>query len=369
VVFVDDPNYAKFVSLVLASSLFIVVYLFFRKYQENIEESLKKVFKDEEFARSVIKYVKYFILLFGVLWVMSILGFQLMLEERILYIKRELIRFPSIFIGLITKLILALFILWIGLKISTRSTKVLEKPIFEIVRTRLVATTLLRAIRYGIILFTVGIAMYALGFRGVLTSLAAGIGIASVVVGVAAGPIIMSFLSGMFILGDKPFEIGDFIEVPSLNIIGEVVDVGMRITKIKSTRGNLVVVPNNEIIKTNIINYKKEFPYVKIVKKVQISYDSDIEKAKEVILNVLKSDKDVCEGEVYYGGEKIDIGPKVFVLEFADSGINIEFWFWIKGYDELKEREVASRVQERIFKKFKESGIVIPYPHRVIISK
>ncbi len=362
-------QYQQIITLTFAFFVLLVVYLLFKKYRVGIEIALKKVVKDEEYVENILKTIKYGILFFGILWIMSILGFQLMLESRLLNIKQMIIKFPTILMEILAKIILTTFILWAGLKISQYSSKILEKPIFEITKTRLVAATFLKAIRYGIALLTFGIALYALGFEGVLTSLAAGIGIASIIIGVAAGPIIMSFLSGMFILGDKPFEIGDFIEVPSLNITGEIVDVGMRITKIKSTRGNLVVVPNNEIIKTNIINYKKEFPYVKIVKKVQISYDSDIEKAKEVILDVLKSDKDICEGEVYYGEEKIDINPKVFVLEFADSGINIEFWFWIKGYDELKEKEVASRVQERIFKKFKESGIVIPYPHRVIINK
>ena len=359
----------RYILLFIVFLLFYTLYRIFEKYKYAIESKLSHITGDKDIGRNITKIIEIGIIIFGFLWVVSILGLQLFLETKIIHVKEVLLRFPKVVIDFTFKFIEGGIALFIGYKLANYSTRFLEKPILGLVKTRLIAKTVLRAIRYSILLLALAIFLYVLGFRGALTSVAAGIGIASVIIGIAAGPIIMSFLSGMFIMGDKPFEIGDFVEIPSFNIAGEVVDVGVRITKIKSTRGNMVIIPNNEIINTSIINYQKEFPYVKIVRSIQISYDSDVSKAKKIILEVLNEDKEVCKGEVFHAGERLDVSPRVFIVEFGDSGINIEFWFWIKGYDLKKEREVVSRTLEKIFKRFKEEGIVIPYPHRVIIQQ
>lgn len=177
-------------------------------------------------------------------------------------------------------------------------------------------------------------------------------GILTVAIGFASQTSASNMISGLFLLVEKPFEIGDFIEVES--IMGEVVGIDMLSVKLR-TRDNLYVrIPNETLIKTPVVN-RSRFPVRRIDLKVGIAYAEDAEKVEGLLLELAKRNP-LCLEE-----------PKAFVLvtAFGPSSVDLQFSFWVP---KNKVLEGKSGMLVATKKALDRAGIEIPFPHTSIYA-
>ena len=165
-----------------------------------------------------------------------------------------------------------------------------------------------------------------------------------------------NYISGFLLLSDESIRVGDMIDVSGE--YGRVTAIKSRYTAIRRLDGIEVLIPNEQLLTSEITNLTFSNTTVKIPLDLQISYESSIDKAMEVILKVCHAEQRVIQ----------DPPPNVYVKEFADSGVNLHIACFVvdpdKGFLALK-----SDIYRAIFEEFKANAIEIPYPHRVSITK
>lgn len=186
-----------------------------------------------------------------------------------------------------------------------------------------------------------------------VTMFAAIFAAAGLAVGLALQGSLSNFAGGVLIAIFKPYRIGDLVETQ--DVLGVVKDIDIFTTKMVTPQNKLAIVPNGPIANGNIINYTIEGK-MRVDVVVGVSYDSNIKKSKEVLLDVLTSNPKVLD----------DPAPSVNVLELADSSVNFAVRPFCKPEDYW---EVYFATQEGCKLALDEAGIEIPYPHRVEIHK
>ena len=186
----------------------------------------------------------------------------------------------------------------------------------------------------------------------------AGAGVAGIAIGFAAKDTLSNLIAGVLLIIDRPFEVGDRIEVWSAPAgsasWGDVIDIGLRATKIKTTDNIVIIIPNNEIMMRDIVNYTIISTKIRVRINVGIAYDADIEKAKEIIIDVAKSVDWISKTPA----------PKVVVRNFGESSVDLQLRVWID--DARKRMDTISHVTDKIKTAFDQQGVEIPYPKRDI---
>jgi small-conductance mechanosensitive channel len=189
----------------------------------------------------------------------------------------------------------------------------------------------------------------------------AGAGVAGIAIGFAAKDTLSNVIAGILLIIDRPFEVGDRIEVWSAPkdsaTWGDIVDIGLRATRIRTTDNIVIVIPNNEIMKRDIINYTAMEDPIRVRIPIGIAYDADVNSAKEIIKNVALELEWVME----------DPEPVTVVKSFGDSAVNLEARIWIQN--PRKRIHTISHLTDRVKEMFSREGIEIPYPKREIYIK
>lgn len=200
------------------------------------------------------------------------------------------------------------------------------------------------ALLYGLLIVNIGV---TLGVKE--SSVAALLGTAGVTAGLALQGGLANLAGGVLLLVFKPFVVGDYIIQDQANgCEGTVAKIEICYTTLLSMDNKKIVVPNGTLSNSTIINVTaKENRKLEI--KVGISYDSDIQKAKKILEQILKEDPDTQSES----SEMV-----VFVDELADSAVimGLRVWVATESYWTVKWR-----LNEKIKEAFDESGIVIPY--------
>lgn len=174
-------------------------------------------------------------------------------------------------------------------------------------------------------------------------------------VGLAFGlqKIASNYVCGFIILMDKSIHIGDILLVGEH--YGVVTLIRSRYTVLRKLDGIEVIIPNETLISENIINHSFSDRKARISIEVQISYKSSVDKAFEIMLNAAKSEKRVLK----------DPQPATYLRGFGDSGIDLLLSFYIVDPEE-GSWGLKSDINRKIWKKFQEEGIEIPYPYRTV---
>ena len=156
----------------------------------------------------------------------------------------------------------------------------------------------------------------------------------------------------------RPFEVGDRIEVWSAPrgsaSWGDVIDIGLRATKIRTTDNIVIIIPNNEIMKRDIVNYTIITAQIRVRVNIGIAYEADIRKAKEIFLDVARR----------MDWAAATPPAKVVVRNFGDSSVDLQLRVWIK--EARRRMDTISFVIDHVKDAFDQSGIEIPYPKRDI---
>ena len=188
------------------------------------------------------------------------------------------------------------------------------------------------------------------------TMLVAGMGIMGLVIAFAAQDTLGNFISGMFLLTDRPFKVGDLVLMGNGDYC-RVEKIGMRSTKLYNTFDHdVIILPNSKIANEKVINLTEPDNKMKVKVTIGVDYDTDIQKAKKIMLDVANKHTDVINAE--------DRDPFVRLVDFGDSSINLKLYTWVYHLDD--QWRVGGEMREEIFELFKKEGIDIPFPQRVV---
>ncbi|MCP3950983.1 MAG: mechanosensitive ion channel family protein [Desulfobacterales bacterium] len=205
----------------------------------------------------------------------------------------------------------------------------------------------------------VAAAVIALDLLGInVMPFIAGAGVAGVAIGFAAKDTLSNLIAGVLLIVDRPFEIGDRIEVwdaPKGSATwGDVIDIGLRATKIRTTDNIVIVIPNNKIMTRDIINYTLISDRIRVRINVGVAYNANIQKARDILVGLAQTVEWVAQVP----------RPKVVVRNFGDSSVDLQLRVWI---DDARQRmNTISAITDKIKSAFDEAGIEIPFPKRDI---
>jgi small-conductance mechanosensitive channel len=212
------------------------------------------------------------------------------------------------------------------------------------------ALLLRRAVFYAILFLFLVAALNQLGFQlGVLLGAA---GVLSVAIGFASQTSVSNLISGLFLIGEAPFAIGDVIQVGGTT--GEVLGIDLLAVKLRTFDNRFVRIPNETLIKTEVVTLTR-FPIRRADLLVGVNYREDLEKVKHVLQQVADGNP-LC----------LDEPKPLFIFQgFGESSMDIQFSVWAAQEDYL---EMKNSVQFAIKRAFDAAGIEIPFPHRTLVT-
>jgi small conductance mechanosensitive channel len=257
------------------------------------------------------------------------------------------------FISLIPNIAVTLLLLIIFLVFAKLGSKLFRKLFYKASNNEALGH-LFSTIVYGAIL-SIGlfIMLGVLGLNKALTSILAGIGVIGLAFGFAFQDIAANFLSGIILAFNRPFKIGEIIEIN--DIMGQVTRTGLRDTAIATFQGQEVYIPNKDFLQHAFYNFSV-LEKRRIDIAVGVSYAEDLDKVEDVVLSTIKN----LEGVV-------DKDLMVFdYSEFDSSSINFNIRFWIKYPGEPSYFVMRSKAIKTIKKVFDEQNITIPFPIRTL---
>ncbi|WP_158978499.1 mechanosensitive ion channel family protein [Cellulophaga sp. L1A9] len=202
--------------------------------------------------------------------------------------------------------------------------------------------------------------------RGMAQTALGGAGVIAIIAGVASQEALANLVGGVFIITFKPFKIFDIVRI-SDDMVGTVIDITLRHTIIRNFENKMIVVPNSIINKEKLINYdlgdRKCCQWIEI----GISYDSDIDTAKEIMREQCTQHPSIIDNR-----KPLDIkngDPKVLVrvIGLNESEVTLRAWTWAKDYP--SSFVMKCDLLESIKKEFDAKGIEIPFPHRTMVFK
>ncbi|MGQ9603521.1 MAG: mechanosensitive ion channel family protein [bacterium] len=211
------------------------------------------------------------------------------------------------------------------------------------------------AIRGIVILIAALVVLSTLGIS--ITPLIASLGVGSLAVALALQSPLANFFAGIQILADKSIDIGQYIRLET-GEEGYVTKIGWRATTIRALPNNLIVIPNSKITSSIITNYYLPEKELSVIVQVGVHYDSDLEHVEKVVCEVAKEVLQTIPG-----GKK-DFEPFIRYHTFGDS--SIQFSVILRVEEFVNGYLVKHEFIKKIHKRFKQEGIVIPFPIRTL---
>ena len=255
-----------------------------------------------------------------------------------------------------------LLVLAAGWYLSRLAVRLAGRTVARRIARPSLTRTVLRAVRAVVLIVTLTVVAVLLGVES--PEILLSVGVFSAVVGIILAPLVASFINGIFILSDRPFEIGDMIEVVDEGHRGFVEDITIRYTKIFTLENTFIVIPNSEIHERDVINYSAEDERTRIPVRFEITYESDLDAARRLAERAARDADGVISGgpDIRIGSARYAASPVCDVEEFADDGIRLILRFWVT--EPYKLLGARSAVQARIDERFADADVEFAYPHR-----
>jgi small-conductance mechanosensitive channel len=186
------------------------------------------------------------------------------------------------------RLILAIAVVVFAYYLSQLARQVLGRRIARQFKRPSVSRTILRSLQIFIV---IGAVLTALSFFGIgFGNIALSVGVFSAVVGIILAPIIGNVISGVFILSEQPYEIGDMVKFGDTDTQGFIEDITLVYTKVFTLDNTFIVLPNGTMRERDVINYSAEDTRVRLTLDVGVNYESDVAKARKQIESAAPAD-------------------------------------------------------------------------------
>ena len=231
----------------------------------------------------------------------------------------------------------AFYLLWLLVKVVLRFTlrRKVDATTFSFVET---------IVKFS--LFVIG-AITALDSAGIKTSaLLTSLGIAGLTIGFAARDALSNLISGILIFIDRPFVLGDLVEMEGA--YGKVERITLRSTRVVTADGRMLAVPNTEIINKTVASYTN-FPHLRIDVGVTVGVNEDLDRVRQLMLALVKEDPAFMK----------EPAPRVVVTALNDYNIAVELQVWLD--DERRHVEKRFELRENVFNTLTRAGVEMPF--------
>jgi MscS family membrane protein len=186
-----------------------------------------------------------------------------------------------------------------------------------------------------------------------ITPLIAGLGVFGIAVALAAKEMLSNLFGAFAIITDRPFKAGDRLYMEGIGV-GDVIDMGMRSTRVRTTDSRIVIVPNEKMAASRIVNLSQPNTSLRLEIKVGIGYGSDADKACAILEDIASRTPGVAK----------DPKPRAYVSELGDFAVAISLLVFIDTYKD--DYAVPDRIYREALAIFKKEGIDIPYPTMMV---
>ena len=214
-----------------------------------------------------------------------------------------------------------------------------------------------RTVRFLVLALGVVLALDLLGLN--IAPLLAGAGVMGLALSLAAKDTLSNLIAGVLLIMDRPFKVGDRIELwtapNETGTWGDVIEIGLRATKIRNPDNLVIIVPNSLIMVRDIVNYTMSGQDIRLRIPFSVAYESDIERAKVLLTEAAKQVQ----------GVKLEPEPLVIVRGFGPSDVQIQLRVWI--LEARNRRRIADEITGKAVAAFADAGVEIPYPKRELI--
>ena len=205
-----------------------------------------------------------------------------------------------------------------------------------------------RLTAWGVFLMSLAWAMQELGFQlGVLLGAA---GVVTVAIGFASQTSLSNLISGFFLFGERPFRVGDIVEVE--NTTGVVLAIDLFSTKLRTFTNDYVRIPNEVMFKTKLTNMTR-FPVRRLDVLLPVSYEEDLQRVRTIAMAVA-AESAVCLSEP---------APLFFVDHFGESAVVVQISVWCQTPEYIV---LKSTFPPELKAALHQAGVRLPYPHRVL---
>ncbi|MFO7954401.1 mechanosensitive ion channel family protein [Thioalkalivibrio sp.] len=201
---------------------------------------------------------------------------------------------------------------------------------------------------YVIVLLVLASALRELGFD--LTVLLGAAGILTVALGFASQTSASNLISGLFLIGERPFSVGDVIKVGDAT--GEVLSIDPLSVKLRTFDNLMVRVPNESLVKSQLTNLTR-FPIRRLDMQIGVAYHTDLKQLRNVLMTVAENNP-VCLEEP---------SPLFIFLEYGESALKIQLSVWARREKFL---DLRNTMHEGVKVALDEAGIEIPFPQRTV---
>lgn len=208
-----------------------------------------------------------------------------------------------------------------------------------------------------IILWMIGIITLLGHFDVDVSGLVTTLGIGSLAIALAAQAALSDTISGFIIMIDRPFRIGDRIEIQDLDTWGDVVDIGLRSSRIRTRDNRMVIVPNSVIGKSLVVNYSYPDTRYRIQTQIGLAFGTDIEMARRVMVDAV----------IGVEGVLPDQPVEALFLEFGDTALIFKVRWWLDSYTDT--RRMFDKVNTALYYALDQAGIQISYPQIEVVHK
>ncbi len=204
----------------------------------------------------------------------------------------------------------------------------------------------------AVLIVTFGIVTVLSQFGFDILSIVAGLGIAGLAVGFAAQATIANIIAGVTILIERPFRIGDWVEINGRT--GKVMEIALRTTRMRTRDNIFTVIPNASVAEADIINYSAAGP-LRMRVPLGIAYKENIARARALLLPLMEQHERVLK--------EPDMMPAVRLLGLGDSSVDLALQFWVASDDIDIRNRIGAELLEQAKEALDAAGIEIPFPH------
>lgn len=265
----------------------------------------------------------------------------------------------------IVDFLIAVLVVVAGWYLAKLLVRIAGRPVAHRFGRPSITRTVLQSMRVGVLVVATVIAARILGVQAgeILLSVT----VFSAVLAVVLAPIVGSFISGLFVLADQPFEIGDMIELVDEDTRGYVEDITLRYTKMFTLDNTFIVIPNSTIRDRDIINYSAEDERTRQRLELVVTYEGDLDRAREIAEQAARKADGVIGGgpAIRIGSTRYPAAPTTHIDQFGDHGVHISLRYWVQKPYRLPA--VRSEIQEHIWTALEDADVEIAYPHSHIV--